>query len=176
MTTDEARALTHCDHTERKAVRFVDSGGRAGVRLQCQRCGASGGNVKADGHNVNKLPPFNQSLVDRWETYRRQVWEKQNDDRAAAYQAKQEQDRQQFFAEYAIYLQSTHWESVRRRVIHRDQFTCQLCQRRVEVNTAHVHHLSYDTYRLIGQSLPAECVTLCRACHERIEAAKRAAA
>jgi len=175
VTTDEAKALTHCDHTERKAVRFVDSSGRIGVRLQCQRCGSSGGNVKANGYNVDRLPTFNQALVDRWETYRRQVWEKQNDDRAAAYQAKQEQERQQFFAEYAIYLQSPHWESVRRRTIARDQFTCQLCQRRVEVNTAHVHHLSYATYNQVGQSLPAECVTLCRSCHERIETAKQAA-
>jgi 5-methylcytosine-specific restriction endonuclease McrA len=64
---------------------------------------------------------------------------------------------------------------VRRRVIARDSFACQLCGRRVEVNTAHVHHLSYDTYNLIGYSLPAECVTLCRSCHDRIESAKQAA-
>ena len=175
MTTDEAKELTHCDHAKRIAVRYTDAGGRVGVRLQCQRCGASGGNVKANGYNVDRLPTFNQALVDRWETYRRQVWEKQNDDRAAAYQAKQEQERRKFFAEYAIYLRSPHWESVRRRVIHRDQFACQLCGRRVEVNTAHVHHLSYATYNQVGQSLPAECVTLCRSCHERIETAKQAA-
>ncbi len=169
MNADEARAATTCDHTERIAVRYTDTGGRAGVRLQCQRCGQSGQNVKASGYSIDALPPYDQTLVDQWDDYRRTVW----DSVAADYQAEREAQRIEWFAGYSIYLQSPHWESVRRRVIHRDQFVCQLCERRVEVHTAHVHHLSYDTYRLIGQSLPAECVTLCRACHERIEAAKQ---
>lgn len=168
IVIDTVRDMTTCAHTHRIPVRFVDGSGRAGVRLQCQRCGNTGGNVKQNGYNVDKLPPFDQSLVDRWYEYCRST-------REAIYQDEQNRRRDAWFARYSEYLKSEHWKSVRRRVIARDSFACQLCGRRVEVNTAHVHHLSYDTYNLIGYSLPAECVTLCRSCHDRIESAKQAA-
>lgn len=163
---DTAADATSCDHVRRLPVRFVDSAGRPGVRLQCQRCGQTGGNVKQNGYDVDKLPAFNQALVDRWAEHCQAI-------RQARWERGQNEKRDAWFAQYGAYLRSTHWQSVRRRVIVRDGFACQLCQRRVEANTAEVHHLSYATYNQVGMSLPAECVTLCHACHERIEAAKR---
>lgn len=39
IAIDGMVSITNCDHTHRIPVRYVDGAGRAGVRLQCQRCG-----------------------------------------------------------------------------------------------------------------------------------------
>jgi len=173
---ERVKLLTTCDHVMRIPVRFIDSAGRPGVRLQCQRCGQTGGNVKQNGYDVTRLPAFDQSLVDQWEAYRKSMWDAYQQNCQAQRDDEQAAKRAAWFDKYNVYLKSSHWQGVRRRVIARDGFLCQLCARKIDDRTAQVHHLSYDTYNLIGKSLPHECVALCYSCHQEIETAKRAAA
>lgn len=172
MSDDEAhRYAWQCDHAVKKPVVFYDALDRQHIRNQCQRCGNYGESIPKNGYDVERLPRVNEELAAAWRQREIEIRNLRDQLR------KQQQDEQAdaWWAAYDTYLKSPHWAALRRKVIARDGFECQLCFRRVTVETAHVHHTtkaSYETFNLVGRSLPAECVTLCRDCHERIEAAK----
>ena len=175
MTWEELKEATKCEHSTRIPVRFVKSNGVVSVRLQCQSCGYSGSDVPKSGYRVEDLPLFDSALEERWRKWCDELRQRAYTDEVAIKQAAQEAENTAWWRAYNAYLKTPHWQAVRRKVIQRDGFTCQLCFRRVTDADAHVHHFhkdSYYTYNLIGQSLPAECTTLCRECHERIESAK----
>ncbi len=172
MTWEELKAATRCEHAQRKPVRFIKSNGVVSVRLQCQRCGYSGSDVPKNGYRVEDLPLLDTALEERWRNWCEDLRQRTFTEQEAQRQAAQDAKNAEWWRAYNAYLKTSHWQAVRRKVIQRDGFTCQLCFRRVTETDAHVHHLSYDTYNLIGMSLPAECVALCRSCHARIEAAK----
>ena len=172
MTWEELKEATRCQHVTRQPVRYIKSNGAVSVRLQCQQCGHSGQDAPKNGYRVEDLPAFDASLEERWRTWCENLRQQTFTEQEAYRQATQQAENDAWWRAYNAYLKSPHWQMVRRRVIQRDGFMCQLCFRRVTEADAHAHHLSYDTYNLIGQSLPAECVALCRTCHEKIEAAK----
>ncbi len=172
MTWEELKTATRCEHAQRKPVRFTKSNGAVSVRLQCQSCGHSGSDVPKNGYRVEDLSPFDTTLEERWRTWCDELRQRAYTDEVAIKQAAQEAESTAWWRAYNAYLKTPHWQAVRRKVIQRDAFTCQLCFRRIAEADAHAHHLSYATYNLIGQSLPAECVALCRSCHEKIENAK----
>lgn len=67
---------------------------------------------------------------------------------------------------YAEYLQSPHWQYVRKLALRRAGDHCQVCGR---ARTDHgvildVHH---NTYARRGEELESDVVVLCRECHER---------
>jgi hypothetical protein len=61
---------------------------------------------------------------------------------------------------YAQYLETPYWRSVRRAVIERALFRCQLCYAEGEL---HVHHRTYDRR---GAELASDVLVLCRECHD----------
>jgi len=71
-----------------------------------------------------------------------------------------------FWSDYDRYLQSSHWAELRQIVIKRDGNKCQNCFRTVLIESAHVHHISYDGFKRTGKSFAFECVALCRKCHK----------
>lgn len=172
MTWEELKVATKCVHEKRTPVRFVKSNGVISVRLQCQHCGYSGSDVPKNGYRVEDLPLFDPTLGERWDTWCDDLRKRTYTEQEALRQAAQQAAAVAWWKGYNVYLKSAHWQAVRRKVIQRDGFVCQLCFKRVTEADAHAHHLSYATYDLVGMSLPAECVALCRSCHERIEAAK----
>ncbi len=167
MNWDEFYKVTRCEHAERKPVRFVKSNGAVSVRLQCQKCGSGGTDVAKNGYRVDDLPPFDKSLADRWDAWRNELGDIVRREMDEARQAASDD----WWARYATYLKTPHWAALRRRVIARDSFQCQACGRRITDADAHVHHLSYATFNLVGWSLPAECQALCRDCHDKITVA-----
>lgn len=172
MSDEEAyRYGWQCDHAVKRPVLFVDSLQRQHIRNQCQRCGGYGESLPKNGFDASKLPPVNQALIAAWAQRREEIRQLREFIRERA----REEQSEAWWRAYDAYLESPHWKAVRRKVITRDGFQCQLCFCSVTDATAQVHHLtkaSYETFNLVGRSLPAECVTLCRSCHERIEAAK----
>ena len=173
MTDDEAyRYGWQCDHAVKKPVVFIDTLNRKHIRNQCQRCGGYGESIPKNGYDTSNLPPVNEDLVTAW----KQRSEEIRLLKTIIREREREEKSEAWFTVYNAYLQSPHWQALRRKVIARDGFQCQLCFHSVTDANAHVHHLtaaSYETFNLVGRSLPAECVTLCRACHELIEAAKQ---
>lgn len=149
-----------CDHADQRVVKYRTANGSYQIVKQCLCCGAKTTNALPHrDYDVAALPEFDQVLRDEWwqEQYTRRQ-QQQAEARAAA--------RQTFFVDEDEYLQSEHWQQLRRRVLVRDGFRCQNCFCKVTDATAHCHHISYKGLRSVGHSFAFECVTLCRACHE----------
>ena len=170
MTTEE------CIHETRIPVKVINAAGSVGVTLQCQRCGQCTQLQPTKDYMLDSLPMKDVDLIQRWEAMQQQQRRETSARKIAEIQATYDPALRPWLTpEYKSYIHSSEWSMLRNRVLWRDQYRCQLCWTKVEVTTASIHHLSYDTFSLIHESLPQECVTLCRSCHERIESAKDAA-
>jgi 5-methylcytosine-specific restriction endonuclease McrA len=60
------------------------------------------------------------------------------------------------------YLQSEVWQKTRKKILNRDNFTCQSCG--AKDTQLHVHHLS--DYDKLGNERHEKLITLCPDCHE----------
>jgi group II intron reverse transcriptase/maturase len=60
------------------------------------------------------------------------------------------------------------WDDVRRQVMERDNYTCQLCKKAVTPETCEVDHLmKYSSFkRPVDANRPENCWTLCLDCHK----------
>lgn len=67
---------------------------------------------------------------------------------------------------YNDYLQTPHWQAVRRGALERAGQRCQLCK---SAEHLHVHH---NTYERRGCEEPADVIVLCASCHSRFHAVK----
>ncbi len=67
------------------------------------------------------------------------------------------------------------WEEIRKKVLTRDEFTCQICGNKNDFTSLHVHHKmpirSFQTYREANQL--TNLVSLCPRCHLRAESVVR---
>ena len=63
---------------------------------------------------------------------------------------------------YAEYLQTQHWQNVRRQALRRAKYKCQLCNN--DNGVLHVHH---KTYEHLGDEQDDDLIVLCKACHEK---------
>lgn len=59
---------------------------------------------------------------------------------------------------YSVYLKTSHWESLRSRVLKADGRKCVRCRRKA----TQVHHL---TYHRLGRESLKDLASLCRDCH-----------
>lgn len=159
---DRYHKETECKHTSTRPTRAVKSNGVSCVYLQCQKCGEKVREVAKRDYDVDRLPAFDEAFRERVREGNRQRREE------IAQQVRDEQDARNLSwrRNYNAYLNSEHWQQLRRRVIARDHFECQNCFCRVTEGSAHVHHISYDGLTRVGHSFAFECVTLCRKCHE----------
>lgn len=65
------------------------------------------------------------------------------------------------YEDYAAYLLSPRWRSLRARVLDRDTRQCQDCGGRTALQ---VHHLRYR----LGREQLEDLTTLCQSCHRRL--------
>lgn len=80
-----------------------------------------------------------------------------------------EQDRSPRAQYRTTYLNSDGWRALRSTVLERDNFECRGCGRRSRHND--VHHLFYRSNWTRAE--PDDLVTLCRDCHNIVEALTR---
>jgi len=62
---------------------------------------------------------------------------------------------------YSEYLETQHWQNVRKRALRRAKYKCQLCNRD---GTLHTHHKTYET---LGCEQNDDVIVLCEECHAR---------
>lgn len=126
------------------------------VTRQCTVCGRSLGNVKKDQHDITKLPHFSDVIAAEWRL-KMDEWRKEQ---KRLFETKQNE----WFVGYNKYLQSDHWQRLRRIVLSRDP-ACQRCFVNV---SQQAHHISYEGYKKYGFSFAVECAGMCTPCHDLI--------
>lgn len=62
---------------------------------------------------------------------------------------------------YQLYLQTDHWQSMRKAAMANAQYRCQVCN--TNNDTLDVHHRTYERR---GREHPSDLTVLCRYCHE----------
>lgn len=68
--------------------------------------------------------------------------------------------------EKAVFYTTAKWKAFRKRVLIRDQYTCQRCKRYGRITQAReVHHIKHlEEYPELAYD-PENCISLCKACH-----------
>jgi len=64
---------------------------------------------------------------------------------------------------YSEYLQTKHWQQVRRKQLKISDYKCQLCSK--ENTKLHIHHKTYEN---IGNEKSKDLITLCEICHKKV--------
>ncbi len=135
------------------------------VHIQCDNCGRSvHGAIKREGHfNWQDYQLWNQELVDK----QREKWQEQAQQYTDQYKRWREQAERQRRAQYAEFLLTPAWATLRDKVITRAGGVREACG---EQPATTAHHLHYRC----GHAPPLWLLkAVCRPCHERLHADKR---
>lgn len=68
---------------------------------------------------------------------------------------------------YLDYIKSKTWQIKRTERLKIDNFTCQICGNKRNLN---VHHLTYKNFK--NENIYSDLITLCGKCHQKIEEEK----
>lgn len=147
----------NCTHTNTEARKQTKINGVVVVVLQCLDCGSRLKELPKAAHNLVQLKEFDDA-------FRKQKSDEYFDAQQAKLKAEKETMDDFWWQRYNEYLQSEHWQFIRRRVLDRDS-VCQICFRNP---CSQAHHVSYDSFNKIGYSFTVECVGLCSLCHDTI--------
>jgi 5-methylcytosine-specific restriction endonuclease McrA len=127
------------------------------LRHQCQQCGQLVGSALRHSLATPDTPEVDSDALDRGIAAREAQWQEYG----RAMKERRENERAEWQAWYAEYLQSDAWHERRRLVLRRAGGICEGCR---SATAAQVHHL---TYQNAGKEFLWELVAICRACHER---------
>lgn len=155
-----------CCHNPNKKLVMVNNGTSRLIREQCQNCGnvdtkafKRDNSVFYDEANYflrNRRLAASEEASDEWRIFRDFI-EPDLNAKAKAFREKN----------YNGYINSERWREKRLLVLQRDSWLCQSC---MVSKATEVHHLNYDFF----ENEPLfTLVSVCRPCHEAIEAMKK---
>lgn len=154
MDTDAIIKVPVCDCARNEIRLRTDSLGRTHYVRQCLNCGREMDRIKKSALPTAPTIPFDERLREAWYTLRGEVYRLRHEQQEREWV----EQRPERLAEYADYLETDHWESLRRQVLAKAMGRCQICGKPVQ----DVHHLTYE-HR--GREYLFELVALCHACH-----------
>jgi 5-methylcytosine-specific restriction endonuclease McrA len=64
------------------------------------------------------------------------------------------------------YYRSPLWQMTRSRILKRDNFTCQKCGVKINLQVHHVHY-RHKLFSGYGSNIDEDLLTLCRKCHAK---------
>jgi 5-methylcytosine-specific restriction endonuclease McrA len=145
-----------CNECNFKYVKQQKSNGDFMLKKQCAECGQDSGKQysfsEVGGREyVLKLKEFDSGKLNGYYERQRQQWIN-----------KKQEERQEFFDEYNIYLSSSQWREKRQQVLKRDDYVCQGC---LKSRATEVHHLTYNN---VYNELLFQLISLCGNCHRII--------
>lgn len=75
------------------------------------------------------------------------------------------------YKQYQTYIKSKDFKELRSKVLERDGYTCQFCNRTIEEIegtklTLQVHHKTYENVGKCNEEEMEDCITLCSVCHK----------
>jgi hypothetical protein len=141
--------INNCKKHELIFVQRFKSNGYPLLNKQCLNCGEKDSKAyKIDKNNFHLLPKFDEDLLNCFYANQRNE-----------YIEKIEIEKNVWFSNYSIYLNSEKWKNKRILVLKRDKFICKACENRTATE---VHHLTYK--HLFNEPL-FDLVSICNACH-----------
>jgi 5-methylcytosine-specific restriction endonuclease McrA len=156
--------MGECECKTARLTYKIRQDGQSQYRYQCPECGKGGDMLKQ-----SSLTPAMKDRAVGWDDeIRARYYQARSKRYEEIRQTERDQSRREWFAEHDAYLRSADWHRIRDRVLRRDNRTCRGC---LEAPASEVHHLTYDNH---GDELAYQLVSLCHACHEKAENAKRA--
>lgn len=147
---------TYCENHLLRLAKWPQGTGFRVVQ-QCITCGQTEGSaIKQSSldctlEELHYGEPFRQLFKKAREKHRDELLER-------AQNEFQVESRQR----YKNALNSSHWKSIRQKVLERDNHTCQAC---LDAKASDVHHLHYQN---LGSETALELVSVCRPCHDKI--------
>lgn len=150
-----------CKH-ERSEIRYrLASNGGKMFKHQCLRCGELVGKWIPHAEVENK-----DAITEIDDEFKRFNIVLKMELRSELLKLQAEINKNDFFKDYSVYLQSDEWRQKRQLVFSRCDNMCEGCGTRY---AAEVHHLTYAHYK---NEFLFELVGLCKECHHRIHQTK----
>lgn len=158
---EQAREYYACQH-EKAEIRFkVYKNDSHHYFEQCLNCGEAVGSAipHKEIDAIDDTPPWDERLQ---LGYRFAIDEMANKIRAEQQQTWRLRNTD-WDREYDDYIKTPLWKDKRRRVLERDNYTCQACLKRP---AQQAHHLNYRFP--LGKEPLFVLISVCQACHEAI--------
>lgn len=158
-----------CEHSEKRPVKRVISGGGKQYGYQCCQCGEFIGPRKIGSFPIDVVfAEFDRELRQKKRNIRKSEWLNLQAERDRQ-RASDDAFWRKCYNEYISH--SPHWQMTRKLVMARDRRTCQACLVRPAVQ---VHHLKYPQ-NVTGledfEKQPLfEMISVCVECHEELHA------
>lgn len=127
----------------------------------CFNCGASKVVKMSHSNEWRELQVVtkeeSEKIINKVDQRRKDFQEYVISERQKIYDKKNEE----FWDKYTSYLGTKEWQTIRKKILERDNFICQSC---LENKATDVHH---KTYANVFNEHAFELVSLCRSCHDR---------
>lgn len=148
-----------CGHPRLGVVKTAYAGGRKAYNWYCAICGTKlSSNIHAQlAMPIQKEGVTGQKMAEICAAYEQRRRDEISLMAAEAADRCQSANR----AAYSEYLDSDHWEMMRRKVMRRADNICEGC---LSQTAEHVHH---KTYKHLGAEFAFELLALCEECHDR---------
>lgn len=159
--------MSDCKHEKTAERRRAKSNGVVVIAVQCLDCGSSLREVPKEGRILAKLEWFDPSIGETLQLQK----QKELEERQRQWQVDYRNRTGNWWDAYNLYLTSGQWKQVRRVVLDRDR----ICQKCFSNPAREAHHLTYATFKKRGFSYAAECVGLCKRCHDEETTASKMA-
>lgn len=161
MKYGELKYCEKCSSDKLELVKYPIKDGRVFFRYQCKQCGyVETNNVKGTSIPSGlEIPFFDKELRD---LYIERVQE-----RSRQFDARQAEQREQFFEELKEYYNSTEWHEKRNQRLKWNKILNNgFCERCNKYMAEHVHHKNYKI--LNGLEHPFDLEALCSKCHKML--------
>jgi len=145
-----------CNHVY-KPVDFELSNGARAIRLMCSNCYEL--TPKAESRSKYEGIKIPKSNLARYHEFKNNIDCIEGPDVSDFIESLTIKANQFNKRDYQEYLQTDHWKQLRKKIMDRDNNTCQICG----VPANHVHHMTY-VHR--GNEYEFELVALCYECHK----------
>lgn len=144
-----------CTH-EKTPIKVQISNGNFQIRLYCPICKKL--DSKSQSHDKYKGLKLHETTLEKYRNFRDKI----SKDEQPRYEEILSKVRLKKYNSindnYRDYIKSDQWKTLRKEILERDEYTCQICGGVAE----QVHHLTYDHLR---NEYHFELVSLCKNCH-----------
>lgn len=153
----EMAARMPCQHgNARPRLKGVKPNRSPYYRYQCPDCGAPLQPTQLK-HSIVREFQANGGQIECWNESAEKEYYTIRNEAAIAIKQKHAWDHEGWWRRYTDYLESEKWQTLRAKILKRDNHKCQRCPRTAQ----HVHH---KTYERVGHENESDLESLCVPC------------
>ena len=152
---DYKQTELNCTH-DYKLYLFELSNGSLQLRRYCKLCHYRDSEIiKQKEYDISKIAIKKESS---YQEFMSKNYDSESSERKLFISKLKENQEKIYYKKYYDYINSEEWQELRQKILKRDGYKCQICNK----SANHVHHLTYVHFT---KEYMFELVSLCEMCH-----------